>query len=305
MSVQNDTSGHPPQHHLRGIVMMLLSATCWVIMNAMIKEVSNDYHPAQILFFRNIVILPVMVPFLLAAGGFHLLATKRPLGHLARSFCGLVSMTCLIIAVASMPLSDVIAITYAAPLFITLLGALVLGETVGVRRWVAVFIGFLGVMVMTDPAGDFRWEALIMLLGAFAFSLTVVIARTLSRTEPSAIIVFYFALMSVLVSSCFLPWVWSEPASTKDWLLLVGAGGMAALTQLTLVAGIRAAPISVTAPFDYFSLVMAAGIDIVIWSVFPSTTTIVGAATIVSAGLYIVLREARQEKRAARVQAAD
>ncbi|MEQ8666869.1 MAG: DMT family transporter [Rhodospirillales bacterium] len=301
MSDIYDIDGHPPQHHMRGIVMMLLSATCWVIMNAMIKEISNDYHPAQILFFRNIVILPVVIPFLIAAGGLGLLATKKPMSHLARSFCGLVSMTCLIIAVARMPLSDVIAITYAAPLFITLLGALVLGEHVGVRRWLAVAVGFLGVLVMTDPTGNFRWEALIMLLGAFAFSLTVVIARTLSRTEPSAVIVFYFALLSVFVSTCFLPWVWQDPVSIRDWILLVGAGGMAALTQLTLVAGIRAAPISVTAPFDYFSLVMAAGIDIVIWSVFPSMTTIVGALTIVAAGLYIALREARQERKQAAV----
>lgn len=282
--------------NLKGIALMMLSASFWVCMNAVIKGVADDYHPAQILFFLNIVILPVMVPFLMAAGGFHLLLTKRPLGHLARSVCGLISMTSLIYGVAVMPLSDVVTLTFVAPLFITMLGALVLGEAVGIRRWCAVAVGFVGVVVMTDPTGAFRWEALIVLLAAFCFSLTVVIARRLSTTEPSAVIVFYFALLSVIVSASFLPWFWIDPVDMRDWLLLGGAGVLGALTQISLVAAIRAAPISVTAPFDYWSLVLAAGIDVVVWSTVPGESTVLGATIIVGAGLYIALREARREK---------
>ncbi len=292
---QQDRAPILRRENLRGIILMTLSASFWVMMNAVIKEVSTDYHPAQILFFRNVVILPVMIPFLMAAGGFWTLKTKRPWGHLARSVCGLVSMTCLVIAIAAMPLSDVVAISYAAPLFITMLGALVLGEDVGIKRWAAVAIGFGGVLVMTDPTGDFRWEALVMLLGAFSFSLTVVIARQLSTTEPSAVVVFYFALFSSIVTGLLMPWFWVDPPDITAWTLLLGAGVLGALTQITLVAGIRAAPVSVTAPFDYWSLVMAAGIDIAIWGLFPAMTTIAGALIIVGAGLYIAVREARDE----------
>jgi len=296
MSTDPAASGVLRRENLRGIVLMTMSASFWVIMNAVIKELSDDYHASQILFFRNAVILPVMIPFLMAAGGFGALLTRRPLGHLARSVCGLVSMVCLVIAISAMPLSDVVAISYAAPLFITLLGAMALGETVGPKRWAAVVIGFLGVLVMTDPTGDFQWESLVMVLGAFSFSLTVLIARRLSTTEPSAVVVFYFALFSTVLSGLVLPWFWVAPPGMWDWGLLIGTGILGALTQITLVAGIRAAPISVTAPFDYWSLVMAAGIDIAVWGIVPGIETIGGAAIIVGAGLYIAFREARTAK---------
>jgi len=291
------TDGVLRNQNLRGIILMIAATAFWVCMNATIKEVADAYHPAQILFFRNIIILPVMIPFLLHAGGFHLLKTKRPLGHLARSICGLVSMTGLIIGLGYMPLSDAVVLTFVAPLFITLLGGLALGEGVGIRRWVAVIVGFVGVIVMVDPTGDFRWPALFLLASAFAFSLTVLITRKLSTTEPSAVTVFYFALLSVCVSAVFLPWVWIDPVKPEHWYLFVAMGVLGSLTQITLVAAIRAAPISVTAPYDYSSLVMAALLDLVIWSVVPGPRTWVGGAIIVSAGLYIAYREHQLHKK--------
>lgn len=291
------SEGELRSQNLKGILLMILATAFWVCMNAMIKEVADDYHVAQILFFRNIIILPVLIPFLIHAGGFHVLKTKRPLGHIARSVCGLISMTGLIIGLAHMPLSDAVVLTFVAPLFITLLGGLALGEGVGFRRWAAVIVGFVGVIVMVDPTGEFRWPALVLLVSAFCFSLTVLIARKLSTTEPSAVTVFYFALFSVFASSCFLPWVWIEPLKPEHWYLFIGMGIFGAMTQLSLVAAIRAAPISVTAPFDYTSLIMAAMLDLVIWSVVPGARTWIGGLIIVAAGLYIAYREHQLHKK--------
>lgn len=291
------TTGELQHQNLKGIVLMIMATAFWVGMNAIVKEVADDYHAAQILFFRNVVILPVAVAFVMMTGGLILLKTKRPWGHAARSACGFISMVGLIIGLAHMPLSDAVVMTFAAPLFITLLGGLALGEGVGFRRWAAVIVGFVGVVIMVDPTGDFRWPALVLLLSAFAFSLTVLIARKLSTTEPSAVIIFYFALFSVTASACALPWVWITPVEPTHWYLFLGMGVLGSLTQICLVSAIRAAPISVTAPYDYTALVMAAGLDLVLWSVVPETRTWIGGAIIVAAGLYIAYREHQLHKK--------
>ena len=281
----------------RGIAYMLASLVLWVVMNAIIKQAAETIPTMQILLFRNAVAIPTLLPFMIAAGGVSILATRRPGWHLLRSAIGVTGMTCLIFGLGALPLSEAITITYAAPLFVTALSGPLLGEKVGVRRWSAVAIGFIGVLVMMRPGGDVNPGALVLLFGTLCFAFVVIITRHISKTEHSVAIVFYFSLAASVAGAAAMPWFWVTPQGV-EWLMLVVIGVLGGVTQVLLAMAIKEAPVSVTMQLNYLALVIAAGLDIAVWGVWPSTTTVAGAALIVATGLFIVYRETDPATRA-------
>ncbi len=281
----------------RGITYMLASLVLWVCMNAFIKQAAETFPTMQILLFRNAVAIPTLVPFMIAAGGVSILATRRPGWHLLRASIGITGMICMIFGLGALPLSDVITITYAAPLFVTALSVPLLGEKVGVRRWSAVVIGFVGVLVMMQPGSDVNIGAVVLLFGTLCFAFLVIITRHISKTEHSVTIVFYFSLAAIAVGAAAIPWFWVTPQGA-DWLLLVVIGVLGGVMQMLLAMAIKEAPVSVTMPLNYLALVIAAGLDIAVWGVWPTATTVAGAALIVATGLFIVYRESDPATRA-------
>ena len=239
----------------RGIAYMLASLVLWVVMNAIIKQAAETIPTMQILLFRNAVAIPTLLPFMIAAGGVSILATRRPGWHLLRSAIGVTGMTCLIFGLGALPLSEAITITYAAPLFVTALSVPLLGEKVGVRRWSAVAIGFIGVLVMMRPGGEINPGAVVLLFGTLCFAFVVIITRHISKTEHSVAIVFYFSLAASVAAAAAMPWFWVTPQGV-EWLMLVVVGVLGGVTQVLLAMAIKEAPVSVTMPLNYLALVI-------------------------------------------------
>lgn len=273
-----------------GIALMLISEVCWVTMNAMIKHLSDSYPALQLLFFRNAVTVPVMIWLVMLTGGYSVLRTHRARLHLLHALIGVTGMTCLIVSVSRLSLSDTVTITYAAPLFITALSVPFLNEKVGFRRWAAVLVGFAGVLIVARPDIGINPVILILLGGTLCFASTVIIRRHLSRTENSAAVTLYYSIAGTCAGGLALPWVWVAPTAF-DWMILLVMGVIAALTQITLTMAIKEAPVSVLSPLLYLTLAVAVGGDIIVWGVYPALTTMVGAGGIIFAGLYIIYRE--------------
>lgn len=280
--------------HLRGMLLMILSLFLWVSMNTFAKKLVDTYPVAQMVFFRNIVVVAVIVPWLIWHKAFDRIRTRRPMGHVLRAVTGIVSMACVFVGLGVLPLSDVVAVTYAGPLFITLLSIPLLGESVGIRRWCAILIGFFGVVVMMKPTGAIEPASLIVLFGAFCFALTVILTRKLSSTDSSLTIVFIFSLLVCIATACVLPWHWVTP-DRIGLSMLLGVAVFSGLAQATLIMAIKAVPVSVIAPLDYLSLVIAMGFDVVIWNTVPGTSTLIGATIIAATGLYIIYRDTRKK----------
>jgi drug/metabolite transporter (DMT)-like permease len=182
-----------------------------------------------------------------------------------------------------------------------------LAEKVGIRRWSAVVVGFIGVLVMTRPgSGIFDPAALIPLAGAFFLGLAMVMVRSLSRSEHSASIVFYFTIVATLASAASLPWQWVTP----DWIglgILVAIGLIGGCAQFAMTQAFRFAPAAIVAPFEYLSLVFAIGYGFAIWAEIPDLWLIVGAVIVMGSGIYILHREAvraREQRAASRAETA-
>lgn len=281
-----------------GIGLLVISIGLFVSMDAVIKHVSEmGYSTIQVIFFRNIVAFIPISFLVMSQGGFNALKTTNPKSHIVRALVGLTAMGCFFYAVRELPLSDMVAITFAAPLFMTALSVPLLKEKVGIRRWSAVVIGFLGVLIMVKPSAEIQLASLVALGGTVCYALAMIAVRNLSKTETSASIVFYFTVVGTIVSGALLATDWTTP-DREGLLLLMSVGLIGGTAQIVMTWGIRYTPIAILAPFEYTALLWAAGFDIVIWNVFPAPNTLWGAMIVAATGLYILHRETRLKVRA-------
>ena len=284
----------------RGIALMLSAVLVYSAMDALIKWLAAGYPVMQIVFFRSIFAFIPCAILIARSGGFASLATRRPGAHVLRSMLGVVAMVCMFYAFSVMPLADVVAIGFSAPLFLTVLAVPLLGETVGWRRWSAVGVGFAGVLVMVRPGiGVFDAATLIPLLGALCMALSMIAVRRLCATETSISILFYFTLTTTAVSGAVLPFQWVTP-DAGDLALLACVGLLGGAAQLAMVEAFRNAEASLLAPFDYSAMLWVALFGYLVWGVLPDAWIMTGAAIVIASGLYILRREALRSPSARR-----
>jgi drug/metabolite transporter (DMT)-like permease len=292
-----------------GIVLINLAVAVFTGMDGVIKGVSETFPTGELVFFRNLFAFAPILGFMLWHGGIAL-RTRHVLGHLMRGLFGVSAMYCYFLSYKLLPLSDAIALGLSGPIFLTVLSIPFLGEHVGVRRWSACIVGFIGVLIMTRPtlllAGDWDVAALVPLLGAVFYAFAMISIRKLTGTESSGTIVFYFTLFATLAGLATAPlgafdpefaWVW--PSQT-EWLIVAAIGLMGGSAQILLTIAYRSAPVSVVAPFDYMALVYGFILGFVFFAEIPDWYLIIGGATVVASGIYIVHREtvvARQRRK--------
>lgn len=290
------TSTAPRNAPAKGIVYMLAASATLTIMDAGIKWLTADYPVPQVGFMRYGVGILVAAAMAARLGGIATLRTRRQGGHALRSLFNLATMLTFYYALDALPLTDSIAIGYAAPLFMTALSVPLLGERVGWRRWSAVVVGFLGVLVAAQPsAAGISTGALFALAAALFYALTLVTSRQLSTTESSHTILFYYSLFVVVALGAWMPWVWVEPRWEDAWLIVfVGVAG--SFGQFFLNQAFRYGEVSLLAPLDYSGLVWAGLLGFIVWSDVPTPAVLVGSAIIISAGIYIVRREAMRRR---------
>jgi drug/metabolite transporter (DMT)-like permease len=203
-----------------------------------------------------------------------------------------------------LPLPEVTAIGYAAPLLTVIFAAMFLNEDVRIFRLSCVALGMVGVLIVLSPrltvldggAGHAEaFGAMLVLGGAVIAALAQVFVRKLVQTEKTPAIVFYFSLTATILSLVTIPfgWVWPEPF---ELALLIGAGLLGGLGQILLTSSYREADASLVAPFDYASMLFALAIGWFVFSEVPTGTMLAGAVLIIAAGILIILRERKLGK---------
>ncbi|WP_395541693.1 DMT family transporter [Neotabrizicola sp. sgz301269] len=290
-----------PARPLRGIALKLVSVLIFIVMQALIKATSAHVPGGQAVFFRSFFAIPVIVVWLLwrkelSTG----LRTADPFGHFWRGLLGTVSMGLGFSALGYLPLPEVTAIGYAAPLLTVVFAAMFLGEEVRAFRITAVALGLVGVLIVLSPrlslltegAASYReaFGAALVLGGAVFAALAQVFVRKLVMAEKTPTIVFWFSVTATVLSLTTIPfgWVWPAP---REAALLIGAGLLGGVGQVLLTSSYREADASVIAPFDYASMLFALAIGWFVFAELPTATMLAGAALVVLAGCLIIWRE--------------
>lgn len=286
---------------LRGIALKIASVLIFIVMASMIKATAAHVPAGQTVFFRSFFAIPVIVVWLLwrreLATGLH---TPNPLGHFWRGLVGTTAMVLGFAGLGYLPLPEVTAIGYAAPILTVVFAAMFLGEEVRLFRISAVALGMLGVLIVVYPrltvlsdgaTGYAQAFGASLVLGSAVFAaLAQVFVRKLVQAEKTATIVFWFSVTATVLSLLTLPFGWVWPTA-KETALLVGAGLLGGLGQIFLTSSYREADASVVAPFDYVSMIFALLIGWFVFEEAPTPTMLFGASLVVLAGIAIILRE--------------
>jgi drug/metabolite transporter (DMT)-like permease len=285
---------------LRGIAYKLIAVTLFVTMSALIKAASAEVPPGEAVFFRSLFAIPVIVVWLVVTGhlgdGFRAVA---PLSHVWRGLLGTAAMGLGFAGLGLLPLPEVTAIGYATPLLVVVLAAMFLGERVRVFRLSAVVLGLAGVLIVLAPrlttigeAPDVRQTlgAVLVLGSAFFAALAQVFTRRLVQTESVTSIVFYFSVSSTLLSLITLPYGWAWPSLWVATMLVV-AGLLGGLGQIFVTLSYRHADVSVVAPFEYASMLLALIVGYTFFGESPTGAVLGGASLVILAGVIVIWRE--------------
>ncbi len=271
---------------------MILAVFCVTIMSVQAKLVGIEYHAVQITFARAMVVIILLLPLIYKLGGIKFLKTNKPYLHFFRSLAGLTGNIMFFLAFQRLPVADVTVISQAVPIFSCIFAIIFLNEIIGWRRWLAILIGFGGVVIAINPTGSIAIASIYALIGTLMWSTTIIFLRLLGTTEHPVKTVFYFMLVSFILTSFFQPFLWKEP-SLSVILLFIGLGVSAFLTQLLMTYALQKAPASIVSPFNYTGIVWAIIFDYLIWNSHPIISTIVGGFIITISGIYIFKREAK------------
>jgi len=277
---------------VRAALLMLLGSSCVAVQLSAIRIASATLHPFEIALFRNLVGFLVILPFL-GRLGLHTLRTRQP-WHLALTSVGLlVSMVLFFMAVAELPLAEVMALSFTKPLFATLGAAVLLHEAVRARRWVAVLVGFLGVMIVLRPGTEAvsPYAAMILFSALVLAGVTLLIKR-LTATESATTIVLYQAVFMTAMSVPLALLYWRTPGLAELPFLVV-IGTLGTISWLCMTRAFALVDASVVLPFEFARLPLTALAAYLLFAEVPTVWTWLGGAVIFGSTAYITHREIR------------
>lgn len=254
------------------------------------KLLTDDFHPVQIIWFRQSGLL-FGVFILLGIHGFSILKTARLKLQLSRGVLVVCSSLLFVFAVTYAPIADATAASFVAPFFVTILGATLLKEQVGLRRWSAVVIGFIGALIIIRPGMSVIHPAvMLVVIAAALFSARQIIGRLLSDTDKTKTTIAYTALSASFVISLPLPFVWIMPSTAKLWGLLLLLGALTAVAEVLIIRALEVAEAAAVAPIHYTIIIWATLYGYLVFDQLPDTWTVLGTLIIVLAGFYTLQR---------------
>ena len=306
---------------LLGMLCLVGGIAVFSLQDLIIKLISDDYPVHQALAIRGLVALPLLLVLVAKTSGLGSLRSMQAPVLALRGLVMLSAYTSFYLGLAALPIAICVSLYFVAPIFVTLLSALILRERVGPRRWAAVVLGFVGVLIVLRPARDlFDPAALLPVFAGFAYAVSAVIARRLGASESAPVMAFhangiYLAaglLMGAVLSQAGLPESghkslafllrgWSTPTS-GDLILLMICGAVAAVGTVLLTQAYRLAEASTVAPYEYTALVWSLLYGWAFWGERPDPIAWTGIALVIGAGLW-TLSEKPGERQAATRQA--
>ncbi len=275
---------------------MFLSICAFSIMDLIVKW-SENYPVGEVLFFRGFFgIIPIL--FLIPKKKYlTFYKTDRGFLHFKRCSSGLVAIVSIFIALRNLPLATVVSITFAAPIFTTIMSIIFLSEKVGLYRWLAVIVGFIGIIIISEPGfNSLNFYYIYPIIFCLGLSYVAITIKQLSTTEPVWLIGLYFSISIMLMSFFTLRHGWIFP-NPQDLFLLSMVGILGGLANLWLTQSYKFSDVSLVTPLKYLALVFAIFFGYIFWNEIPTTKTLIGAILVITSSLIIFRREIYHNKK--------
>lgn len=260
------------------------------------RAVSLELDTFEIMTYRSLVGLVIVLVVAGAAGTLGQV-TRRNLGlHLIRNVSHFTGQNLWFYSLTAIPLAQVFALEFTAPLWVIVLSPLVLGERLTRMRVLAALIGFVGVLIVARPTPDsLQFGQVTAALAAVGFAGSILTTRRLTRTETITCIMFYLTLMQAvlgLICAGFDGDIALPSAESAPWLVLIGCAGL--LAHFCLTTALRLAPATVVIPIDFIRLPLIAVVGMMVYSEALDLWVVLGAAVIFGGNYLNIWSETRR-----------
>ena len=259
------------------------------------RELQTSMSTFEILFFRSLIGVLVVLPFIVRNKFRDLQTTRLPF-HGGRALVQFFAQICWIYAIAHLTLSDLTAIEFSVPIFTAILAVMFLGETMWRHKWVATIFGFAGVLIILQPEGSaFSFAGFVMLVGSACFAGSGVIVKYLTRTESPQGIIFFMNMLQLplgLIPAVFI-FDWVTPGLRDiPWILAWGLAGLGA--HYAMARALKLADITIIFPLDFLRLPLMGLLGFLIYAEALSLWTLIGGVVIFGSNWYAVREEAKR-----------
>lgn len=280
-----------PQRPLTGILWMLVTGFFFIAVTALVKYMGPRLPAAESAFLRYAIGLVFLLPALGALRQTNLSRRQWSLFGL-RGFCHALGVILWFYAMTRIPIAEVTAMNYLAPIYVTLGAAVFLGEKLAARRIAAVCLGLMGAAIILRPGfREVSLGHLAMLFAAVVFAGSYLLAKVMADEVRPAVVV---AMLSIFVTLALAPFalpVWVTP-TLREVLLLTAVAVFATAGHYTMTLAFAAAPVTVTQPITFLQLLWATSLGVLAFNEPVDIWVIVGGFVILGSVTFITWREA-------------
>ena len=278
------------------VALLAIGATLFgSFMGAGVKLLSDDLHPIIICFYRCLMGLIIITPFV-ARNNFKALQTDNMRLQIFRALINIISMICWFSAIGMMHFEKATALGFTTPLFTTVLAVLILGEVIRFHRTAALLLGFVGILIIIRPGYmPFEFGTILMLIASFSFSFVLIFVKKLSATDSSLTIIFYHLLYMTPAFFILSLFYWQSINYNQLVIFsLMGASGL--ISHWCLAQAFKMSDTTFVMPLQFTKLIWASLIGLFIFAEQPDIWTWVGGIIIFISVVYITYREAFRKK---------
>ncbi|AXI43082.1 DMT family transporter [Sulfitobacter sp. SK011] len=280
-----------PQRPVTGIFWMLVTGLCFIMVTALVKYMGPRLPAAEAAFLRYAMGLVFLLPAINALRSAHLTRRHWSLFGLRGIFHSMGVMLWFF-AMTRIPIAEVTAMNYLAPIYVTIGAAVFLGERLAARRIVAVCLGLLGAAIILRPGfREVSMGHLAMLFAAVVFAGSYLLAKILADEVKPAVVV---AMLSIFVTIGLAPFalsVWIMP-TWHEITILAGVAFFATAGHYTMTLAFAAAPVTVTQPVTFLQLIWATALGAITFDEAIDIWVVIGGFVILGSVTFITWREA-------------
>ena len=282
----------PLQANIKAVLWMLGSITSFLVMAVAGRATTATLDVFQVMEMRSIIGFIILLPLVHLEGGFRTMLSQRPLQHVGRNVVHYAGQFAWLYALTLIPLAQLISIEFTTPIWTAILAVIFLGERLNWPKIAAILLGIVGVAVIVRPGTDHIDPGhVIMLAGAVAFGISVVMVKSLTRTDSVVRIIFWMLIIQSVIGLIPAIQTWRTPSlDLWPWIVLISFTGMS--SHFCMARALSHADATAIMPLDFLRVPLSALIGWLLYSEGIDMFTALGAALILTGNLLNLRRRA-------------